>query len=111
MAQSLLLSLASPYTTPRVRSLPPAPACAQIHLQGADEGHWSDRLPGPHQAGVEGELHRLGADDGPARAVVEQRPICLLGAGGGLGGDRRDGGHQDGRASGVPEPLHSEVQS
>lgn len=40
--------------------------------------------PGVRQAGAEGEFHRLGADDGPARVVVEKRSVGLLGAGGGL---------------------------
>lgn len=90
---------------------PPTAASAQSHLQGAEEGHRSDRLPRPRHAGAEGELHRLGADDGPARAVVEQRPVCLLGAGGGLRGDEGMVVTRIGGASIVPEPLHSGVQS
>lgn len=69
---------------------PPGSSRAPIHLEGADEGHRSDWLPGTRQAGAEGEFHRFRANNGPARAVVEQRSIRLLGAGGGLGGDPRD---------------------
>ena len=88
----------SPALPPRPgQSRPPAPRSARIHLEGADERHGSDRLPGARQAGAEGEFHRLGADDGPARVVVEQRSVGLLGAGGGLRGDprgwRRSCGH------------------
>lgn len=62
-----------------------------VHLQSVDEGHWSDRFPGTGQAGAEGELHRLGANDGPARTVVEQRPVGLLGTEGSLAGGPKDG--------------------
>ena len=82
----------SPTLPPRPEQSGSTPASAplrQIHLEGADERHGSDRLPGTRQAGAEGEFHRLGADDGPARVVVEQRSVGLLGAGGGLRGDRR----------------------
>lgn len=71
---------------------PPAPPSVRIHLEGADERHRSDGLPGTRQAGAEGEFHRLRPNNGPARAVVEQRPVCLLRAGGSLRGDRRGRG-------------------
>lgn len=71
--------------------VPGQAAHSAVHLQRADEGHWSDRLPGTGQAGAEGELHRLGANDGPARTVVEQRPVGLLGAEGSLAEGPKDG--------------------
>lgn len=85
--KSLLSSLDS---LPIPRAARPHTAL-QIHLQSADVRHWSDRIRSTGQAGAEGELHRLRANDGPARAVVEQCPVGLLGAEGRLAGNPRDG--------------------
>lgn len=91
VATGLLPSLPAPHPPAQAARQSPLPPPPPIHLEGADEGHRGDRLPGARQAGAEGEFHRLGAYDGPARAIVEQRPIRLLGAGGGLSGDAREG--------------------
>lgn len=45
------------------------------YLQGSDERHGADGLAGAGQALAEGVLHHLGADDGPAGAVVQQLPV------------------------------------
>lgn len=57
------LGMEMPQKAPRSQS----PA----YLQGSDERHGADRLAGAGQALTEGVLHHLGADDGPAGAVVQ----------------------------------------
>lgn len=54
-------------------------SCA--YLQGSDEWHGADRLADAGQALAEGVLHRFGADDGPAGAIVQQLPVGFLRAG------------------------------